>query len=165
MKHFSLFTLLFTYLFISQQVEAQSVSRSDKAVFYNFIVKKCQQGDCKSPYSIQLDNVKCLTGSFKGLNERITPVYEINDFLVSVYDKRSGEKRLETVVANPVEINVEYDGESHNHSHASGSSLQRKVIELESGAMALRLPFSPDECRIEIALISSPDRIVPIATF
>ena len=150
-----------------QTAVAQSVALSNKAVFYNFIVSKCGQSTCDVPFLVSLDNVNLVTGSFKGLNNRIQPVYEPGGFLIAVYNLKSGAKEWETVVPNPVRMDVEFDGEhDHGHSHQhSESTLQRKIIELDEGSMAVRLPYEPHECRVTVSYIASPNEIIPIASY
>jgi len=163
MKCSFLCLLFFTLVSNSQIAKAQSVPISDKAVFYNFIVSKCNTSECALPYTVSLDGIKTIAGSFKGLNNRIQPVLESDNFLITVYDKRSGKKEWETVMANPVSVNIEYDAMSTDGE--SGSTLQRRTVDQEEGSLAVRLPYGPRDCTIRISYIASPDRVTELATF
>lgn len=160
-QFFTLISVFLVGLAFIQTSEAQSVARSDKAVFYNFLVKKCT--DCAKPYSAELQNVNSIRGSFKGVNPNLKPQLHETSFLITAYDKRTGEKLFETVASNPVDINVEYDGEGHSHQGDPG--LTRKTISLAEAQLAVRMPFDPSECSIHIAYIERADKIISIATF
>ena len=165
----------FLWIWSIQPVAGQEVARSTKAVFYNFTVNPCGSGKCALPYNVQLDNVKTVSGSFKGYNPRIKPFYEVSSFLITAYDKRSGEKIWEEVVKNPVDLNIEYaGGDPHADAHAGhghgadeahACALQRKQLQLDEGFFAVRLPYSREECTLHVSFIESTDRIVTLATF
>jgi hypothetical protein len=160
--------LLFVSTLLLQRSYSQSITTSDKAVFYNFTVIKCNDTGCRVPFAVVLDNVHTVNGSFKGLNSRIAPIIDVNDFLFTVYNKKTGAKEWETVVPNPVETNVEYDGHDHGHQDAtdeSGSTLKRKTVNLDSGTVAIRLPYAQDQCSIRVSYIAGPDQIIELATF
>jgi hypothetical protein len=176
MNKFYTFVLLATiWVLGSHWAVSQEVARSTKAVFYNFVVKPCAVGKCGVPYDVRLENVNTMRGAFKGNNPRVKPLYEVSSFLITAYDKRSGEKIWEQVVSNPVDLNIEYaggdpHGEAHaGHGHASGDAhscgLQRKQIQLEEGHLSVRLPYGPEECTLRVSFIESADRIVTLATF
>lgn len=158
---FTLFSIVFAAYSISQTAHAQSVAKSDKAVFYNFLVSKCS--DCAEPYRVELQNVNTVRGSFKGINPNLKPQLEPTSFLITAYDKRTGEKIYEAVAGNPVDINVEYDGEGHSHQGDSG--LQLKTLSLPEAQFAVRLPFGPDECSVRVAYIERADKLVTLGTF
>lgn len=165
---------LFTTLwFLTVPAVSQQIERSTKAVFYNLSVKPCA-GKCEVPYDVRLQAVNTVSGAFKGRNPRIKPFYEASSFLITAYDKRSGEKIWEEVVSNPVDLNIEYaGGDPHGDAHAGhghggdahACSLQRKQLQLEEGFLAVRLPYGPEECTLHVSFIESTDRIVLLATF
>ncbi|HZF99449.1 MAG TPA: hypothetical protein VEY71_00530 [Chitinophagales bacterium] len=176
-KVYILVCFAFLWIWGFQPVVAQEVVRSDKAVFYNFTVTPCSYQHCETPYAVRLENVNTVTGSFKGRNPRLKPFYEVSSFLITAYDKRSGEKIWEEVVSNPVDLNIEYAGgdphadahAGHGHGHGSDGAhacaLQRKQLQLPEGYLSVRLPYGPNECSLHVSYIESSDRVVSLATF
>jgi hypothetical protein len=150
-------------VFISQSAVSQDIATSHQVVFYNLTVKKCLGGDCHKPYTVDLENVHVVQGKFKGVNDQLKATYEPETFLITAFDKRTGRKLYETVVPNPVEVKVEFDGHSHHAGEPAG--LTHQVIELPEGTVAVRIPFGPDECTVHVSYIKTADEVIDLATF
>lgn len=161
------FFLAFFAVLSSQALMAQPVVTVERASFYNFKIIKTN--GAFEPYSVSLESINTVSGSFKPVKLEELHL-DAQNFLVTVYQKSTGKLIYETVIKNPVDVDVEFDGADHHQAENGESShnhttLQRKVLQHPEGHFSLRLPYDQGECIINVGYIQSSDRLIHLATF
>lgn len=172
-------TILFaSFLCLSvfqNQLKAQTVSTSKEVEFVNLQVKRCTSSNCISIYNVSLVNKNLINGSFKGVNNKIIINPEPNHFLVAIFNKTNNELQYQELIANPVQVDVEYAGADETaHQHDSNKTdkqenvngvMEHKTLELSEGLMAVRVPFATENSIIKVIYIDENMRQQIIASF
>ncbi|MEI7669810.1 MAG: hypothetical protein WCJ33_06990 [Pseudomonadota bacterium] len=150
MKRIS-FSLMVIFILFNCSSFAQLNKTTNTITFYKFAI-----AENKGTYDITLQEKKEVEGEFK-----ITPTArefekEPNHLLISVNDNVSGKTEFETVVANPVDMQLEYLNEKNEYDRVN--------IKQPTGVFDLRIPMRTDGKTILIQLIQEDKSLITLKT-